>query len=184
MNEVLDNPAHEIWPKLILNNHVVMTRTYLARNIKKVKSAVRNACIQRLVEMGVLIERRDILTGEPHTFLKRPPTHTGVQTALVYFKIDIMDYEASFNEGNPFIFLEDIGTTQRAQIKRPADFKGKFRLSFHRFLAEDQWYSRHVFLADGDVETADELQPLSTSSSTGLTSHRLSSRLLSHARVV
>ena len=166
ITDVLEDASHEVWAKLILNTHIVTTRTYLSRNMKSVKPPIRNACVQRLVEMGLFAERDDILTGRTHAFLKSPPINVDVQHTLLYFKINIADYEASFNDGNSFMYTGATNVIERAQIKRPTKLKAKFTSLFHRLINSDKWYGQYLFLADADVETVNDVQPLSMSSST------------------
>jgi hypothetical protein len=118
--------------------------------------------------MGLLATLDNVFTGNVCAFLKRPPTDDNVQRTLLHFKINVMDYEVSFNNGNPFWFTESDNIIERVQIKRPKELKVKFTTHFHRFIEDDEWYGKYLFVADTDVETTDNLPILSTVSSTSI----------------
>ena len=163
---IFSTTSHEIWQKLILNRQIVTTRTYLARNIKIVRPDIRNACVQRLVEMGLLEERHDIFTGNMRAFIKCPPIDLNVQNTLVQFKINVIDYESSFNGGNPFALTDSGEPIHRGKIQRPLELKAKFTSTFRGLIENNGWYQRHLFLSDDDVETVDDTPVRTTSSST------------------
>ena len=116
--------------------------------------------------MGLLEERDDILTGNMRAFVKRPPVNLDVQNTLVHFRIDVVDYQASFNGGNPFVLTDSGEPTHRGQIQRPSELKAKFTSTFRRLIEGDEWYRRYLCLNDADVETIDDTPVRTTSSST------------------
>ena len=116
--------------------------------------------------MGLLEERDDILTGNMRAFIKRPPVDLHVQNTLVHFKINVVDYEASFNGGNPFSLTDSGEPIHRGQIKRPSDLKAKFTSAFRRLIEDNEWYRRYLLLIDADVETVEDTPVRNTSSST------------------
>jgi hypothetical protein len=103
-----------------------------------------------------------------YAFLKSPLVNVDVQQTLLYFKLNILDYEASFDDGNSFMFIEATDIIELAQIKRPTKLKVKLTSLFQRLINSDTCYGRCLFLADPKGETVNDVQPLPMSLNTSM----------------